>query len=165
MNKVLILFALVFQGLAYAETLRFKTPPISGKLIANNLQMTDWQTVVSCSYNFQGTKKTIYRYPQTTLKKVDSLAYSLKIKAATLQELPHLDVLNCSYKLTLIGKNLNTHQLAFGEILLLGKDSGVMSESELQSLMEINQVTRTLNEKTKELAITYGKDGGIVEDI
>lgn len=165
MNKIVFLFALVLTSNLYAEALRFKAPAINGKLIANNLQMTDWQTVMSCSYHSQGVKKTLFRYPHTVLKKLDALTYSLKIRPVSMRELPHLDLINCSYKLTLIGKNLNTHQLAFGEILLLGKESGVMSESELQAMMEINQVTKTLNEKTKELAITYGKDGGIVEDI
>jgi hypothetical protein len=39
-----------------------------------------------------------------------------------------------------------------------------MSESELQSMMDINYVTKVLNEKTKELSVSFGKDGGIVED-
>lgn len=148
-----------------AENVRIKTPAINGKLIANNLEMTDWQTVISCHFNYQGSRKEFTRYPQTILSKLDGNTYSLKIKHASLHELlPRWDLLTCAYKLILIGKNVITHQIAFGEILLVGKETGVMNESELQTMQDVNQLTKILIDKTKELVITYGKDGGIVED-
>jgi len=78
--------------------------------------------------------------------------------------LPHSDLLTCAYKVILIGKNQSTHQLAFGEIYLMGKENGEMSESELQVFQDPAQVAKILNEKTKELTIAPGKEGGIVED-
>jgi len=39
-----------------------------------------------------------------------------------------------------------------------------MSEAELQAMQDINYVTKILTDKTKELTITYGKDGGIIEE-
>ncbi|MGZ3788922.1 MAG: hypothetical protein ACXVLQ_10380 [Bacteriovorax sp.] len=171
MKTLTLFFTLVFFASAIAtkslaaETLKIRSPSINGKLIANGIEMTDWQTVLSCSYNVQGIKKTAVRYPQTALKKLEASVYSLKIKAALLRDIPHLDFLTCSYKLILIGKNISTRQLAFGEILLMGRDSGIMSESEIQNMLDINQMTKILNDKTKELVLTFGKDGGIVEEL
>lgn len=161
----LFTLVLVFTFSAHADIVRYKAPAINGKLIANNLEMTDWQAVMSCHFNYQGSRKESIRYPQTWLKKIDASTYSLKIKEGSLFEaLPHWELLTCAYKLILIGKNATTRQLAFGEIFLMGKESGTMSESELQAMMDINQVTKVLNDKTRELTITYGKDGGIVEE-
>lgn len=167
MKKITICIALLFIcSPLLAETVKFKSPAISGKIIANNIEMTDWQTVMSCHFNYRGSRKESIRYPQTFLTNHEGSAYALKIKAGALNEyMPNWELLTCAYKLILIGKNTTTHQLAFGEIFLLGKETGVMSESELQAIQDINQVTKILNDKTKELVITNGKDGGIVEDI
>lgn len=163
------LFTLVFtlfSTTAIAESVRFKAPALTGKLIANNIEMTDWQTVMSCHFNYRGQRKESIRYPQTFLTAHNGSGYTLKIKAGSLSEfLPNWELLTCAYKLILIGKNITTRQLSFGEIYLLGKENGVMSESELQAMQDINLVTKLLNEKTRELVITNGKDGGIVEEI
>jgi hypothetical protein len=163
-----ILFTLVFlsfSSILKAENVRFKTPAIDGKLIANNIEVTDWQAVMSCHFNFKGQRKESIRYPQTFLVKQNSSTYTLKIKAGSLSEfLPGWDLLTCAYKLLFIGKNITTHQLAFGEIFLLGKESGEMSESELKSMQDYSMVSKILSEKTKDLTISNGKDGGIVQD-
>lgn len=170
MKKLITLFTLVlimstFVRIAKADIVRFKAPVVNGKLTSNNIEMTDWQAVMSCHFNYQGSRKESIRYPQTFLKKMEGSTYSLKIKAGSLNEmLPHWELLTCAYKLILVGKNSSTHQVAFGEIFLMGKESGTMSESELQAMMDINQVTKVLNERTKDLTIAYGKDGGIVEE-
>ncbi|MBC7538590.1 MAG: hypothetical protein H7281_07205 [Bacteriovorax sp.] len=166
MKNLTILFTLLLVSVAHADIVRIKTPAINGKLVANNLEMTDWQAVISCHFNYQGSRKESIRYPQTFLTKLEGSNYTLKIKAGSLSEmLPHWELLTCAYKIIFIGKNITTHQIAFGEIFLMGKESGVMSESELQAMQDANQVTKVLNDRTKELVITYGKDGGIVEDI
>lgn len=166
MKQITLFFALVlFTQATLADTVRFRAPALNGKLIATNIEFTDWQTVMSCHFNYQGSRKESIRYPQTWLKKLDNGTYSLKVKAGSLTEmLPRWELLTCAYKLILIGKNVSTHQLAFGEIFLMGKETGVMSESELQTMMDLNQVTKILNDKTRELSVTYGKDGGIVEN-
>jgi hypothetical protein len=174
MKKITSFFTLVLVSIlfsatihsAHADIVRFRAPALNGKITANNLELTDWQAVMSCHFNYQGSRKESIRYPQTILKKLDGNSYSIKVKAGTLNEmLPHWELLTCAYKLIVIGKNALTRQVAFGEIFLMGKESGVMSESELQVLMDVNQVTKILSDKTKELVLTYGKDGGIVEDI
>ncbi len=166
MKSLTFLFALVFfTSAAHADNVRYRSPAINGKLIANNIEMTDWQTVMSCHFNYQGTRKESIRYPQTWLKKTENGVYTLKVKAGSLSEmLPRWDLLTCAYKLILIGKNTTTRQLAFGEIYLMGKETGVMSESELQVMMDLNQVTKILAEKTRELKVGFGADGGIVEE-
>ncbi len=168
MKNLIIFFVLLLNSLftpAFADYVRVKAPLLNGKLIANNLEMTDWQAVMSCHFNVQGSRKESIRYPQTFLTKLDGHAYALKVKAGSLSELlPNWELLTCAYKLILIGKNSTTHQLAFGEIFLVGKESGVMSEGELQSMQDPIQLAKILNERTKELVIAYGKDGGIVED-
>ncbi len=169
MKPITIFFTLLLllsvQPKAFAENVRIKTPSIKGKLLAYNLEMTDWQTVISCHFSFQEQIKEFNRYPETTLKKINSNIYSLNIKAGLLSEMMlHFELINCSYKLIVIGKNQITHQLAFGEILLMGKDTGIMSESELQMMQDPIQVTKILTERTKNLAVTFGKEGGIEED-
>jgi hypothetical protein len=168
MNNLTLFFVLLLNTLftpAFADYVRVKAPLLNGKLIANNLEMTDWQAVMSCHFNVQGSRKESIRYPQTFLTKLDGHTYALKVKAGSLSELlPNWELLTCAYKLILIGKNSTTHQSAFGEIFLVGKESGVMSEGELQSMQDPTQLAKILNERTKELVIAYGKDGGIVED-
>lgn len=168
MNKISLFFALliIFSSQAVlADNVRFRAPAINGKLRTNNIELTDWQTVMSCHFNYQGARKESIRYPQTVVKKIDNGYYSIKIKAGSLSEiLPHHDLLTCAYKLILIGKNTGSHLLSFGDIYLMGKETGVMSESELQAMQDFGYVTKFLNERTKELMLTNGKDGGIVED-
>jgi hypothetical protein len=168
MKELTFLYALVllFSTSVCAETLKFKVPALNGKLNTTNLELTDLQSVINCHFNFQGNRKQIIRYPQTDVKKLEGSLYSLKIKSATIGDsLPHLDLLTCAYKLIVIGKNKISHQPAYGEIFLIGKETGTMSDSELQTILDFNQLTKVLNEKTKELTITYGKDGGIGEEM
>lgn len=165
-NLLIVLAAVLSINSAFADTVKIKAPAINGKLIANNLELTDWQAVLSCHFNYQGTRSEAVRYPQTLLNKSEGSTYSLKIKNITLNEfIPRGDLLTCAYKLILIGKNVLTHQVAFGEIYLIGKETGMMSESELQVMKDANQLAKILAERTKELTITYGKDGGIVEEL
>lgn len=171
MNAKTFLFTLVLSlalgsSKLHAESIRFKTPALQGKLIANNIELTDWQTVMSCHFNYRGQRKESIRYPQTILNNHEGSSYALKIKAGSLSEaLPNWELLTCAYKLILIGKNITTHQLAFGEIFLMGRENGVMSESELQVIRDLHLVSKILNERTRELVITSGKDGGIVEEL
>lgn len=162
------LFILLFMGLnshLFAGTLRFKTPQVNGKLTANNIEMTDWQAVMVCHFNYKGSRKQSIRYPQTFLTNHEGSSYTLKVKPGSLTEIfPGLEPLTCAYKLILIGRNLLTHQSTFGEIILLGKESGTMSESDLQTMQDLNQVTKLLNERTRELTVSNGKEGGIVEE-
>jgi hypothetical protein len=61
MKKLTFLFTLLLFSLcvsvAQADIVRVKTPAINGKLVANNLDMTDWQAVMSCHFNYQGSRK------------------------------------------------------------------------------------------------------------
>ena len=168
MIKLPALFALLLMFSvvsSYADTVKFKAPALKGKIIANNLELTDWQTVMHCHFNNRGIKKEFLRYPSTQLRRIETQAYLLKIKPMSLfKNLPHADLIRCSYKLTLIGKNLLTRQLAFGEIVLLGRENGTMSESELQTLQDSSTLSKILNEKIREITITFGKEGGIVEE-
>lgn len=166
LKTTLFSLVLLWSASALAETVRFKTPAITGKLVASNITMTDWQTVMICQFNYRGQRKESIRYPETFLTQHSGANYHLKIKAGSLNEyFPNGELLTCAYKLILIGKNITTHQLAFGEIVLLGKDSGVMSESELTAMQDYHQVSKLLNERTRELVIANGKDGGIVEEL
>ncbi|MBP9681716.1 MAG: hypothetical protein KBD76_09950 [Bacteriovorax sp.] len=166
MKNSAVLYALVifFAFSAHAGSLKFKTPPIHAKINSTNLELTDLQTVISCHFNYQGARKQVIRYPQTELIKEEGPFYSLKIKAATLGEsLPRLDLLTCAYKLIVIGKNKTTHQPSYGELFLAGKETGHMSDSELQTILDPTQLTKILNERIKDLIISNGKDGGIGE--
>jgi hypothetical protein len=164
-----LLFSFVLFSLSsnlWADSLHFKTPALNGKLVANNLEMTDWQAVMVCHFNYKGSRKQSIRYPQTFLTHHEGASYSLKIKAGSLVEVfPNLEPLTCAYKLLLIGRNTITHQASFGEILLLGKESGVMTESELQTVQDTKLVSKLLMDRTQELTVTNGKEGGIVEDL
>ncbi len=168
MKLKISLFILLLLSLAtdlLADTLRFRSPAINGKLTAINIEMTDWQAVLVCHFNYKGSRKQSIRYPQTFLTNHEASSYNLRIKAGSLTEIfPDLEPLTCAYKLILIGKNLLTHQTTFGEIILLGKETGIMNESELQVMQDLNQVTKILNDKTRELIVTNGKEGGIVEE-
>ena len=74
MNKIVVFFALVLgcllTNLVYADTVKFKIPSITGKITANNLEITDWQTVKRCHFSNHGNKKEFFRYPKTILKKI-----------------------------------------------------------------------------------------------
>ena len=168
MTKILALFALlfaVFPVVALADSVKLKIPAINGKILTNNLELTDLKSVLNCRFNDRGVKKEILRYPYTQMHRVDVQVYQLKIKPAVLaKNIPRADLIRCSYKLTLIGKNITTRQLAFGEIVLFGRENGTMSESEMQSLQDSSSISKMLLDKTREISIAFGKEGGIVEE-
>jgi len=67
---------------AQADSVRFRAPAINGKLIANDLNLTDWQTVMSCHFNYRGQRKESLRYPQTILKNLKAMPTHSKSKLA-----------------------------------------------------------------------------------
>ena len=168
MIKIPACFALLTALLSHtvlADSVKLKIPAINGKIVTNNLELTDLKSVMHCRFNNRGIKKEILRYPFTQMQRIDSQVYRLKIKSAALiKNIPHSDLIRCSYKLSLIGKNTITRQLAFGEVVLLGRESGTMSESELQSIQDSSLISKILIEKTREISLAFGKEGGIIEE-
>lgn len=146
-----------------AEIIHFRSPAFSGKIQSESIELTDWQTAMSCRYSIKDKVSEISRFPQTTIKKIDSNNYTLTIKAMNLFEAQqNLELLSCSYKLILVGKNKMNHQTSFGEINLMGQDSGKMTEKELDLIQNKDHFTRVINDKIKDLVISFGSDGGIV---
>jgi hypothetical protein len=164
MKKLTILFAMtIFAYNLSAEIIHFRAPALVGKINSELIDLTDWQAVMTCHYLLGGKNQEVMKYPLTLLKKIDVSNYSVSIKAMSLFEaLPNLDLQNCAYKMILIGKNKTTHQTAFGEIFLIGTDRGKMTEKELEIIQNKDQLAKILNEKIKDISITYGNEGGII---
>ncbi len=166
MNKIYftIIIMLLSQSI-WAEIIKFQTPKLNGKLISENIELTDWQAVLNCHFQLNGKNQESSKYPLTQFKKLDDNQYDISIKAANLIEvLPNLEIQNCHYKLILIGKLYSTRQTLFGEIILFGQDQGKMSDKDLEILNNKNVLARILQEKFKEIKISAGVDGGIVLD-
>ncbi len=166
MNKIYftIIILLLSQSI-WAELIKFQTPKLNGKLISENIELTDWQAVLNCHFQLNGKNQESSKYPLTQFKKLDDNQYDISIKAANLIEvLPNLEIQNCHYKLILIGKLYSTRQTLFGEIILFGQDQGKMSDKDLEILNNKNVLARILQEKIKEIKISACVDGGIVLD-
>lgn len=146
-----------------AELIRFKGPALSGKIISEQVDITDRQAVMICHYNLSGNSQEVMKYPITFTKKLDQTTYTISIKAMNLSEtLPNLELINCAYKLIIIGKDKNTLQTRFGELILAGSEKLKMSEKELELIQNKDWLTKYLGEKLKELNIGLSHDGGII---
>ncbi len=164
-NVIFTLFVVMLSHSLWADIIKFQTPKLNGKLISENIELTDWQAVLNCRFLLNGKNQESSKYPYTLLKKIDDNQYEISIKAANLIEvLPNLEIQNCHLKLILIGKLYSTRQTLFGEIILFGQDQGKMSEKDLEILNNKNLLAKILQEKIKEIKISTGADGGIVLD-
>ncbi len=153
---------------AHADIVRVKAPEINGKVILNatNLHLTDWQAVMSCHFDYKGSRKESIRYPQTIIRKIANTTneYSLFIKKGSLSELlPNWKLLTCAYKIILLGKNTDLNRTIMGEIYLLGQEHGQMDAEELKDMQDANYVSKVLEDKTRELKLNI-EAGGIVAE-
>ena len=166
MKKLLFTFLIMTLSQSlWADLIKFQAPKLSGKLISENIELTDWQAVLNCRFQLNGKNQESSKYPLTQLKKLDDGQYELNVKAANLIEaLPNLEIQNCHYKLILIGKLYSTRQTLFGEIILFGQDQGKMSDKDLEVINNKTLLAKILQEKIKEIKISVGADGGIVLD-
>ncbi|MBC7539677.1 MAG: hypothetical protein H7281_12715 [Bacteriovorax sp.] len=165
--KLLSFLLLLVSFNVFADNVFVRTPELTGKLTAPAvLNLTDWQTIMSCHFNFKGSRKESVRYPQTIIKSLGNNEYSLFIKKGSLSEtLPGWKLLTCAYKLLLIGKNSDLNgRSVFGEIYLLGQEHGEMSTDELKDMQNKNYVAKILTDKTQDLKIAIAPEGGIVAE-
>jgi len=154
----------LFTSQSFADIVRFKAPEVNGAIKAHGINLTDWQAVMSCHFNYKGSRKESIRYPQTWIKKTGPNDYSLKIKKGSLSEfLPGWRLLTCAYKLILIGKK-EQNKTAFGEIYLLGQEHGEMDEIDLKDMQNKSWVKKVLAEKTELLELMISENGGITSE-
>jgi hypothetical protein len=164
MKNLTALFSLLFVFNINAEIIRFRAPNLNGRILSESIDLTDWQAVMICHYNLSGKTQEVMKYPNTFVKKIDANSYSLQIKSQNLTELlPNMDILNCGYKMIIIGKNKSTHQNSFGELMLAGNDHGVMTDKEIENVLNKDILQKTLTDKVRELTLLIGEDGGIVQ--
>ena len=165
---MVISFLLVLvTGQASAAVVTVKSPELKGKVsVSSNLVLTDWQTIMSCHFDYKGSRKESVRYLQTILKNTDINEYSLFIKKGSLSEaLPKWRLLTCAYKLLVIGKNMDQNgRSMMGEIYLLGQEHGEMTVDELQHMQNKNFVAKFLADKVEDLKLAIAPEGGIVAE-
>jgi hypothetical protein len=168
MKSLYFAFLLIFLSInASAENVSVRTPMLNGKItVPPILNLTDWQTIMSCHFDYNGSRKESIRHPQTMLKSLGNNEYSLFIKKESLSEtLPGWRLLTCAYKILLIGKNseLNNRSI-FGEVYLMGQEHGEMSTNELKDIQNKSIVAKILIDKTHDLKLTIAPEGGIVAE-
>lgn len=165
MIKLLSAILIFVSSSAFAENVRFKTAVVEGRIVTNNLELTDIQAVMSCHFDFRGQRENSIRYPQTFFRKTSVSEYDIKVRPGSLTELfiPGFKLLTCAYKLILIGKNATTQRSAFGEVFLLGQESGVMTSQELRDVQDIDHVNTVLANRTKELSLSIDEKSAIIE--
>ena len=158
--KIIIIAVIltIFSAGVYADIVRVKTPEINGKILilSENLLLTDWQAVISCHFDYKGSRKESIRYPHTIIRKIADTTneYSLDIKKSSLSEyLPNWKLLTCAYKIILLGKNTNLNKTIMGEIYLLGQEHGQMDVEDLKDMQDSNYVAKVLEDKTHELKL------------
>ena len=166
-TKLLVfsILSLMISNTAFADNVFVKTPELKGKIsVPSNLLLTDWQTIMSCHFDYKGSRKESIRYPQTILKNIGNNEYSLFVKKGSLSEmLPKWRLLTCAYKLLLIGKNSDQNNRSImGEIYLLGQEHGEMSADELKDMQNKLYVAKILADKTEDLQLAIAPEGGIV---
>lgn len=163
--KLVLLLILLLPVISHADNVSMKTPELSGLVTihSDHMTLTDWQAVMSCHFDYKGSRKESIRYPQTFMKATGSDTYSISIKKGSLSEfLPTWRLLTCAYKLILIAKNSETGKNAFGEINLAGQEHGEMDPVDLKVMMDKSALAEILNEKLKDLKLTINAEGGII---
>lgn len=168
LSLVLTTLLLLASAPSFAENVWFKAPELNGKITitSGNLDLSDWQAVMSCHFDLKGTRKETIRYPQTFVKKIGRNEYSLAVKKGSLSEyfLPGWRLLTCAYKLILIGKNTDTQRSTFGEIYLIGQEHGEMDADELKYIQNKDYVSKVLTDKTHDLKLAIAVEGGIIAE-
>ena len=162
-----LLLLLLICNSAYADIISFKTPELNGKLTTtSNLILTDWQTIMSCHFDYKGSRKESVRYLQTILQKTDLNEYSISIKKGSLSEaLPNWRLLTCAYKLLFLGKNIDQNSRAImGEIYLLGQEHGEMSADDLKQMLNKNFVAKYLADQIEDIKLIISSEGSIVTE-
>lgn len=151
---------------ALADNISIKTPELNGKIIfkAQNFKLTDWQAVMSCHFDYKGSRKGVQRFIQTFVQPEAENNYLIRIKKGSLSEfLPGWDLLTCAYKLILIGRDTVTNKSLFGEIYLLGKEHGQMEMEDIRDFENIDYVTKALGDKLNDLKL-HAFEGQIFAD-
>ncbi|MBY0413218.1 MAG: hypothetical protein K2Q18_03590 [Bdellovibrionales bacterium] len=168
-TKTLITLCLTFITLsttAFADNVKVVAPALEGKVTITtpNLTLTDWQAVMSCHFDYKGSRKESVRYPQTFVKKTENeTEFSISAKKGSLTEyLPGWRLLTCAYKLILLGKDTDSNKAVFGEIYLLGQEFGEMDPIDLKDMQNKDFVAKVLTDKFKELKLGIATTGGIV---
>ena len=168
LSLVLTTLLLVTSTSAFAEGVSIKSPELNGKItiVTANLDLTDWQAIMSCHFDYKGSRKESVRYPQTFVKKISHNEYSLSVKKGSLSEyfLPGWKLLTCAYKLILLGKNTDTQRSIYGEIFFLGQEHGEMDIEELKEMQNKDYVAKVLTEKTHDLKLAIAPEGGIIAE-
>ena len=153
--KLILLFTILTTQ-AFADNISIKTPELNGKIIfqAVNFKLTDWQAVMSCHFDYKGSRKGVLRYPQTFVQAEAPNEYIIRIKKGSLSEiLPGWDLLTCAYKLILIGRDTVTNKSLFGEIFLLGQEHGQMEMEDIRDFENKEYVTKALGDKLNDLKL------------
>lgn len=162
-----LLFLLLICNSAFADIVSVKSPELSGKVtVTSNLVLTEWQTIMSCHFDYKGSRKESVRYLQTNLKNTEINEYSMTIKKGSLSEaLPNWRLLTCAYKILFLGKNMDLSGRAImGEIFLLGQENGEMSADELKHMQNKNFVAKYLADKVEDMKLTISSEGLIVAE-
>lgn len=166
MKKLIISTILVILTTsAHADMIRFRTTNFVGKATAEQIELTDWQSVMICHYNLGNKTQEVMKYPSTFFKKTlgDENSYSIQIKSMSLTELlPNIDIINCAYKLILIGKNTINRQNVFGEVYLFGTEQRKMTDKEIELINNKELLSKMIESRLKDLVLTIGNDGGII---
>lgn len=165
-TKILVLAVIsLLSTQTFAENVFFKTSEVNGKITAAGINLTDWQAVMSCHFDYKGSRKESIRYPQTWIKKLNETEYSLKVTKGSLSEfaIPGWRLLTCAYKLILIGKR-DQNKTSFGEIYLIGQEHGEMDPQDLKDMQNKVWVDKVLADKTSNLELFISDDGGITSE-
>jgi hypothetical protein len=166
LNLLLTITLFLGTQTAMAENVFIKTPELNGKIYVSskNLDLTDWQAVMSCHFDYRGSRKEVIRYPQTFVRPLENNEYSLAVKKGSLTEIfpASWRLLTCAYKIILIGKNTDLGKSAFGEIYLMGQEHGEMDPEELKEMQNTEHVAKLLTDKVRDLTISIAQNGGII---
>lgn len=153
---------------AFADSVSVKAPALEGKIniTTPNLTLTDWQAVMSCHFDYKGSRKESVRYPQTFIKAVSGTSgseFNISVKKGSLSEfLPGWRLLTCAYKLILLGRDTDANKAVFGEIYLMGQEFGEMDPEDLKDMQNKDFVAKVLSDKFRQLKLGIATDGGIV---
>ena len=155
MKFILVTLTLLLSTTLMAENVKLRFSAIDNELKSEGLNIEQVQAKLRCHFvrTRDGGNFVSRRYPFTQY-----FDGQIKVKKSSLSEwLPGLELRSCAYILIVTGKDDEGRPM-LGDIILMGKMRGDMSDDELRWMQNRSEADVYLNKRLEDMTLVKGKD-------
>lgn len=155
MKSILLVLGILFTSPLFAENVKLKFSAIDSELKSEGLKIEQIQAKLRCHFvrTRDGGNFVSRRYPFTQY-----MDGQIKVKKSSLTEwLPGMELRSCAYVLIVTGKD-DEGKPMLGDIILMGKMRGDMSDDELRWMQDREEADVYLKKRLEDIILVKGKD-------